>query len=129
MTTRFYYFLMALLAFCVLALFMSFAARADGSDRMRHLAGERGCSVCHREEPSPRAADEAAPLAPSWQEIAARYRGHAGAEKRLTRVVMQGSDPAKRHWTNRLEFNSMQANPRLTAREARALVRWILSQR
>ena len=95
---------------------------------MRHFAGERGCTVCHREAPSPREPDSAAPLAPSWREIAARYRGDPDAERRLTRTILQGADPSERHWKDRLDFNSMQGNEaRVSPDEARALVRWILS--
>lgn len=41
--------------------------------------------------------------------------------------MIGGADPAHRHWKDRIEFNRMEANPRLTPGEARALVRWILA--
>lgn len=96
-------------------------------ERMRQLAGERGCTVCHRDAKAKRDADEALPLAPSWGEIARRYRNRAGAEERLARTVMGGADPSQRHWKGRLEFNRMEANPKVTRAEAHSLVRWILS--
>ena len=68
------------------------------------------------------------PLAPSFREIAARYRGRAGAEEQLTHIVIEGADPSERHWKGRLEFNRMGANaPNVTPDEARSLVRWILA--
>jgi cytochrome c551/c552 len=100
---------------------------ADG-ERMRHTASDRGCTLCHRESPAPREPGDAAPLAPSWREIAARYRGRPDAEQRLTQVVIEGADPADRHWKDRVDFIQMRANaPHVTPDEARSLVRWILS--
>lgn len=107
------------------------AASASGkaeAARMRRLAGERGCTVCHREAPPPRGADAGVPLAPSWHEIARRYRGDADAGKRLASVVLGGADSSDRHWKDRLDFTQMQGNDaRLTPGEARKLVRWILA--
>ena len=110
-------------------------ARADAPalspaqrDAARHDAGELGCTVCHRVSRTPRAESEAPPLAPSFDEIAARYRGKPGAEQRLTGVVTDGEPPGERHWKDRLDFTSMGANaPRVSRARARALVRWILS--
>jgi cytochrome c len=121
----------AILAIAMVALTCSSmsagAASPDAGERSRRLAGERGCTVCHRDASSAREADAALALAPTWREIAARYRGQAGAQDRLTRIVLGGADPTHRHWKNRLEFSRMEANPRLTPDEARALVRWILA--
>ena len=96
---------------------------------MRHVVAERGCTVCHRESASPRGPEDALPLAPGWREIAARYRGRADAEEALTRIVIEGADPGDRHWKDRIDFAAMRGNaPGVTPDEARALVRWILSQ-
>ena len=114
---------------CLLWSAAAVAAQASNAQaqKMRHLAGERGCTLCHRDA---RATDGATPLAPSWPEIAARYQGQRGAEKRLVRVVRDGADPARRHWKDRHEFTTMGGNaPRVSAEEARALVRWILAAR
>ncbi|HET9580309.1 MAG TPA: DUF2950 family protein [Usitatibacter sp.] len=101
---------------------------SNQGDRMRHLAGELACTMCHREAPAARASDGAMPLAPAWAEIAARYRSRDDAEEQLTRVVIEGADPGDRHWKERLEFTKMGGNaPRVSPDEARALVRWILS--
>jgi cytochrome c551/c552 len=103
-------------------------ARSDDDDRMRRVVSGRGCTLCHREAPSPRGPEDASPLAPSWREIAARYRGRADAEEMLTRIVIEGADPRERHWKNRIEFTKMTGNsPGVSPDEARALVRWILS--
>jgi hypothetical protein len=99
--------------------------RADNEPSMRRMAADYGCSLCHRAAPAAREA-AGTPLAPTWREIAARYRGR-DAEADLTRIVMEGADPAERHWKDRQDFIAMGANaPRVGPDEARALVRWIL---
>jgi len=103
-------------------------ASVEDGERMRHMAGELGCTICHREAPSTQGSDGAIPLAPSWRDIAARYRGKAGAEEALTHIVIDGADPLDRHWKNRAGFTTMRGNEvNLTSDEARALVRWILT--
>jgi cytochrome c551/c552 len=104
------------------------AVAVSGPDEgIGHRLGELGCTVCHRTAPAS-GADAATPLAPSFREIAARYRGQDRAEERLTRVVIEGADRKDRHWTHRHEFTEMGANaPRVSPDEARAIVRWILA--
>ena len=103
-------------------------ARAEDDAVVRRLVSDRGCTLCHREGPQPREAGDAMPLAPSFREIAARYRGKPGAEEQLTHIVIDGADPSDRHWKDRIEFNRMGANaPSITPDEARSLVRWILA--
>lgn len=105
------------------------SAMAQQNEAMRKLAGERGCTVCHR-DPAYKGSDAGNPLAPTFPEIAARYRAEPDAEKKLVRIVTTGADPSKPHWKNRLEFTSMGGNaPKVTQQEARSLVRWILSTR
>lgn len=119
--------LLALLAFLAITVAEGARPQSSQAERMGRLAGERGCTVCHREANAARDSDEALPLAPSWGEIAKRYRNRAGAREHLTRIVIGGADGTQRHWKDRLEFNRMEANPKLTREEARALVRWILA--
>lgn len=96
---------------------------------MSRLAEERGCTFCHREAPAAEP-DAGMPLAPSWREIATRYRGRVGAVAELAAIVEQGADPADRHWAKRLDFAAMRGNaPQVSPAEARALSRWILSYR
>ena len=105
------------------------AAPTGGDEAMQRLAREHGCSTCHRIWPSP-GNNTVVPYAPSWHEVASRYRGQPGAEEALTRIVIAGSDPGKRHWRNQAAFASMPANEvEASPEEARALVRWILSLR
>lgn len=87
------------------------------------LAVSLGCTSCHAAAP----AAGAPPAAPSWREIAARYRGDAGAGDRLARIVVEGS--GERHWKGRAMFEAMLPNaPWVSHEEARAVVRWILAR-
>lgn len=106
------------------------AAHAADGDAMKLLAEERGCTTCHQEKPVPKGSKAIIASAPSWREIAARYRGHAGAEAQLASEVVGGTDPKARHWKNQAAFTSMLPNEvAVSDDEARSLVRWILSQR
>lgn len=103
-------------------------AQAGESEAMKRLAAERGCTVCHQAQPPVSGSNTIIAPAPSWREIAARYRGRPGAEDQLTRLVIGGSEPGARHWKNRAAFTDMLPNAAETSpEEARSLVRWILS--
>jgi cytochrome c551/c552 len=97
---------------------------------MERLATDKGCYLCHRAE-VPRAREGALlPYAPSWVEIARKYRGQNGAEDRLTAIVLGGSDPKDRHWRGKVSDAQMPPNvPEIDETQARQLVRWILSFR
>jgi len=99
---------------------------------MRKLATESGCSFCHKEESRKPGVNELLPVAPSWTDIARRYRGQAGAEDRLTKVVLSGSGqgPNDRHWAYKVRDTSMPSNfVEIGRDDARNLVRWILSRK
>ena len=110
--------------------FFSHVAAAATGDAVRDRIGNAGCTLCHRDEAAARSAGDAPPLAPSFADIAHRYRGRDSAEARLARIVENGADPKQRHWKDRLEFTAMGANaPRVSRKEAREYVRWILARR
>jgi len=91
------------------------------------LAKERGCALCHAFEPVRPRADAVPPPAPSWRDIAGRYRGAPGAEDRLVAVVMRGTSAGDKHWAGKAGVGEMPANPvGITDDEARKIVRWIL---
>lgn len=105
-------------------------AALPGTQFMRELARDRGCTTCHREAAPATKEDAALPTAPSWHDISARYRNAPGARERLTAVVLTGSDPNDRHWSGNAAFDRMMANEiATTPQEADQLVRWILSLR
>jgi len=95
----------------------------------RDLAYDRGCMICHSDKAIAPSANSTLPLAPSWPEIAKRYRARADAEDILTGIVVTGSDPKQRHWSRQAAFVAMLPNDaEVTPAQARTLVRWILSQ-
>jgi cytochrome c len=115
----------------ILAASSALAARSASDDAaMRHLASDRGCVVCHSDT-APGGAGAVSAYGPSWDEISDRYAGRESAEEaRLTQLVLTGSDPQARHWKGRAAFAQMPPNEsEVSAEEARALVRWILSGR
>ncbi len=97
---------------------------------MDELASAKGCYLCHRAERDLRKPGDSAPLAPSWSDIAARYRGEKGAEDRLTEIVLAGSGNygKDRHWKGKVGETGMLPNVKeIDNDQARQLVDWILS--
>ena len=98
--------------------------------QLDELASAKGCYLCHRAYPLPRKPDDAMPLAPSWQDIAMRYRGQKNAEDRLTEIVLSGSAGygKDRHWKGKEGEAGMLPNVKeIDQDQARQLVHWILS--
>ena len=120
-----------LLAGALAILAASVDARAEDSgaqDSARRLAVDRGCYTCHSDKRVQPSAKTVLPLAPSWSEIASRYRKQADAETRLAGIVITGSDPRVRHWPNEAAFASMLPNDaEVTPEQARTLVHWIIA--
>ena len=107
-------------------------AAEPSNDAMNRLASAKGCYLCHRAEapaPDPHAM---LPHAPSWKDIALKYKGQKGAEQRLTLIVLRGSggrEDKDRHWHGKVSDAGMLRNaPAIDKEQARQLVHWILSQ-
>ena len=97
---------------------------------MNELASAKGCDLCHRAEPAKRSPGGLLPYAPSWRDIALKYRRQKGAEDRLTQIVLEGSanDGKDRHWKGKVSEVGMLPNMQeIDEDQARKLVRWILS--
>ena len=106
------------------------ASAAKRMPEMNELASAKGCYLCHRAEPAKRNLDDLLPYAPSWRDIALRYRRQKGAEDRLTQIVLEGSgnDGKDRHWKGKVSDVGMLPNMQeIDEDQARKLVRWILS--
>lgn len=85
------------------------------------LAKAKECSTCHD------VAKET--LAPSFKQIAKKYKGNASAEGMLVSAVMKGSpDMGGYHWGT-MKMPSPGARPVVSEAEAKELVGWILSLR
>ena len=105
-------------------------AAATRMSEMNELATAKGCDLCHRAEPAKRNPGGLVPYAPSWRDIALRYRREKGAEDRLTQIVLEGSanDGKDRHWKGKVSEAGMLPNMQeIDEDQARRLVRWILS--
>jgi len=115
----------------VLFLIGQLARAAEPAPRdMEQLATDKDCYLCHRAEPSKAGTGSVLPYAPSWANIARKYRRQKGAEDRLTAIVQGGSDLKDRHWRGKVSDAGMPPNiPEVDENEARQLVRWILSFR
>ncbi|WP_426752341.1 c-type cytochrome [Myxococcus sp. Y35] len=78
------------------------------------LAKAKGCTACHMATRKL--------VGPSYKDIADRYAQQKGVEDTLTERVRKGSRGA---WG----AIPMPANAKLTDEEARALVKWIMTQK
>lgn len=93
--------------------------------RAAALAVDRGCTTCHAQLAAP-LGRLPVPLAPAWQEIAARYRSTPGAREELVAVLLGGTE--ERHWKGEPLVSMLPHEKWVTEEEARALVGWILAR-
>jgi cytochrome c len=106
------------------------SAATPTTNDMDELASAKGCYLCHREQPAGRNPDDVLPYAPSWQDIARRYRGQRDAQDRLTQIVLEGSgnNGKDRHWKGKVSEVGMLPNMQeIDESQAKDLVHWILS--
>jgi cytochrome c len=99
-----------------LALFLAAAAIPASlpAHANEELAKKHACLACH-------AVDKKL-VGPSYKEVAAKYRGDAGAEAKLVDKVKKGSQGT---WGQ----VPMPPNANVPDGDVRALVKWILSQK
>lgn len=76
------------------------------------LAKKNGCLVCHSIDKKV--------VGPAWKDVAAKYRGDAGAEARLADKIAKGGSGV---WG----AVAMPSNPRLGEADRQALARFVLS--
>ncbi|MEY2686250.1 MAG: hypothetical protein RL375_448 [Pseudomonadota bacterium] len=98
----------------LLALVALSAACISPAFASAELATKKNCLACH-------AVDKKL-VGPAYKEVAAKYKGDAGAAAKLAEKVQKGGVGA---WGQ----IPMPANPQVTADEAKTLVAWILSQK
>lgn len=76
------------------------------------LAKKSNCLACH--------AIDKKVVGPAWKDVAAKYRGDAGAEERLANVIAKGG---RGNWGGM----AMPANPQVSEADRRSLARFVLS--
>jgi len=119
--------LLSTAAAVILALSSAVAVADPYEDRMNRLAEDSGCTFCHSDRPQPIGDNAVPPPAPSWSEIARRYRGQKDAEDKLVAIVMRGVRPEDRHWAGKTSAVGMPDNRvEIKEEDARSLIRWIL---
>ncbi len=79
------------------------------------LAQQKACLACH--------AIDKKVVGPSYQDVAAKYKGQKDAEAKLVQKVLKGSDPKALVWGTM----PMPANAQVNEAEAKQLVKWVLS--
>ncbi|HJY79334.1 MAG TPA: c-type cytochrome [Burkholderiales bacterium] len=100
-----------------LALVLTVAAVVPASlpaQAQEELAKKHACLACH--------AIDKKLVGPSYKDVAAKYRGDAGAEAKLVDKVKKGSQGT---WGQ----VPMPPNSNVPDADVRALVKWILSQK
>ena len=111
----------SLFLFC--CLFITTNAWANDPD-MLELATTSGCFICHSVVADP---DIPKPLAPSYQDIAARYQNNKGAFDRLLDTVLHGTIYKEQAWADQISMRFMPPNVNISRDNAAALVNWILT--
>jgi cytochrome c len=115
----------AVLAGCLLG---TAALAAPNDEAMLKLASTSGCMTCHHIEPGAKGPNGLAPIGPAWKDVAAKYKGQAGAQKQLTATVLAGSNPYESHWKDKVSGLAMPPNKvAITEADAGKLVGWILA--
>jgi len=116
----------SLMALSIAALPALGAPAADDAAMLK-LATGSGCMTCHHIDAGAKGPDGLAPIGPAWRDVAARYRGKAGALDQLTHTVMTGSNPYSSHWKGKASGLAMPPNEvAINEADARLLVSWIL---
>ncbi|BBL70112.1 c-type cytochrome [Methylogaea oryzae] len=98
--------------FCAIGLLALGVFHNSAATASEELARAKACLGCH--------AVEQKRMGPAYKQVAEKYAGQPDAEDRLVEKVMHGGSGV---WGSM----SMPPNSQVTADEARALVRWILS--
>ena len=87
---------------------------SSGASASADLAKAKNCIACH--------ATASKVIGPSYKDVAKKYEGQKDAEDKLVQKVMKGGTGV---WGSAV----MPANTQVTEAEARALVKWVLSQK
>lgn len=118
----------ALFALAVPLLALPAQAVDIDSASMLALAETSGCSGCHQIESGAKGPDGRPTIGPAWRTVSAKYAGQAGADRKLTSLVLSGTTPFDRHWKGKEANAPMPVNAKaINESDAKLLVQWILS--
>ncbi len=112
---------------CLSGLFIALVAIAEvqaEDEQMLSLANSSGCFICHRVQAD---ASGQKPLAPSYQEVAVRYRDDPKAFDRLLDRVLHGTAYREQAWEGKVSMRFMPPNVNVSREDASALLHWVLS--
>lgn len=110
----------------VFALLMSavlFSGSVWAENSALELAAARGCFICHSVV---KRDDHTTPLAPSYTEIADRYRDRKDSASYLINRVLHGTVYSEQNWKGRVSMRFMPPNVNVSRLEAGELVHWVL---
>ena len=93
------------------------------SEKTLELATERGCLTCHSVK---HVASQKIKLAPSYEEIGARYKGRSNAVEYLTDRILQGTVDSQQNWKGEVNMRFMPPNVNVSKIEANKIATWIL---
>ncbi len=92
---------------------------------MLTLAAQNGCIACHGVDKE--SDNHYIPLAPTFRQIAAHYKGNADAKATLTNSILKGTlENTQKKWPE-VNMRFMPPNPALKAEDADKLATWILN--
>jgi cytochrome c len=98
---------------------------AGAEDRnMLEMATTKGCFICHTIAPTAGPVD---PLAPAYQQVAARYKDDPKAHGYLVDRVLHGTAYREQNWAGKVNMRFMPPNVNVDHAEADVLVDWILN--
>ena len=94
------------------------------ADPMVELAVNSGCFICHAID-----ADKSSstPLAPSYRNIAVRYKNRSDAFNYLAQRLQRGTVYGEQNWSGTIGMRFMPPNHNITKDQAATLVNWILA--
>lgn len=92
------------------------------SENFVELATEKGCFTCHSIAPD---ANVKKPLAPSYQDIAARYRDNPDAQTILLERILTGTVTKEQNWEGEVNMRFMPPNLNTSREEAKDLIKGI----
>lgn len=91
---------------------------------MLALAAQSGCMVCHGVDKQ--ADTHYLPLAPTYKQIAEKYKNNPDASKIMVEAMLHGTLNRTEHWEN-VNMRFMPANPALKPEDAEKIAAWILT--